>query len=95
MFSREDVMIGDNDDLVRVPNTRILAKMLLKNANGARPAHIVCHEHVDIDPDVLAGLHLLPPGLGGQDLRSYRHGLGHRSCSLAGLGDDCSGMGVP
>ena len=48
-------MVGDDDDLVAVPDLGVLAEVLLEDADGARPADVVRHEDVDIDPDVVAG----------------------------------------
>jgi hypothetical protein len=53
----ENVMVGDDDDLVFVPDLRRLAELAFEHADRARPANVVRHEHVGVDPDVVAGLH--------------------------------------
>ena len=67
-------MVGDDDDLVAVPDLGVLAEVLLEDADGARAADVVRHEDVDVDPDVVAGLHGVAAGVAGQDL----FGQGHR-----------------
>src|ERR1035437_8580504 len=49
-------MVGDDDNFVFVPNFRVLAKFAFEHADGARPANVMCHEHVRVHPDVVAGL---------------------------------------
>ena len=49
-------MVGDDDDLLAVPDLGVLAEVLLEDADGARAADVVGHEDVDVDPDVVAGL---------------------------------------
>ena len=61
----EDVVVGDDDDLLGVPDLGVLAELLLEDADGARAADVVRHQHVDVDPDVLARL----------DAASCRRGL--------------------
>ena len=48
-------MVGDDDDLLAVPDLGVLAEVLLEDADGARAADVVRHEDVDVDPDVVAG----------------------------------------
>ena len=67
-------MVGDDDDLVAVPDLGVLAEVLLEDADGARPADVVRHENVDIDPDVVAGLDAVAAGVAGEDF----FGQGHR-----------------
>ena len=59
----EDVVVGDDDDLVAVPDLRVLAELALEHADGARPADVVGHQDVGLHPDVVAGLH---PGFAGR-----------------------------
>src|SRR5215471_12900683 len=50
----KDVVIGNNDDFAAVPYLRVLAELALEHADGAGSAHVMSHEHVGIDPDVIA-----------------------------------------
>jgi hypothetical protein len=50
---REDVVVGDDDDAVRVPDARVFTKLLLEDAKGAGAAHVVRHQLVHGRPDVL------------------------------------------
>ena len=72
----EDVVIGDDDDLLAVPDLGVLAEVLLEDADGARAADVVRHEDVGIDPDVVARQTRFAPGMPGQDLLGHRHGHG-------------------
>ena len=57
----ENVMVGDDDDFVFVPDLRGLAEFAFEHADGARPANVVRHEHVGVHPDVVTGLHAVLP----------------------------------
>src|SRR4029077_2467701 len=70
---REDVVVGDQDDAVAVPDARLLAELPAEDADRARPAHVVGHEDVGRDPDVVAGLDRGLPGGARQDLLRHRH----------------------
>ena len=52
----ENVMVGDDDNFVFVPDFRGLAELAFEHADGARPANVVRHEHVGVHPDVVARL---------------------------------------
>ena len=77
-------MVGDDDDLLAVPDLGVLAEVLLEDADGAGPADVVRHEDVDVDPDVVAGRDGVAAGGAGQDLLGHGH-RGHRE--LLGNGD--------
>lgn len=49
-------MIGNNDDLVAVPNFCMGPKFPFEYADSAGPTNVVRHENVRFDPDILAGL---------------------------------------
>jgi hypothetical protein len=66
-------MVGDDDDLVFVPDLRGLAELAFEHADGARAANVVRHEHVGIHPDVVAGLHGFFSGGAREDFFSQRH----------------------
>ena len=51
----EDVVIGDDHDLVLVPDLGGLAELALEDADGARPAHVVGQQHIGLHPDIIAG----------------------------------------
>ncbi len=69
----ENVMVGDDDDLVLVPDLGVLAEFAFEHADGARPADIVRHEHVRVHPDIVAGLHGGFAGRAREDFFSQRH----------------------
>ena len=50
----ENVMVGDDDDFIFVPDFGVLAELAFEHADGSRPANVVRHEHVGVDPDVVA-----------------------------------------
>jgi hypothetical protein len=41
--------------LFAVPNFGVLSKLALEHADGSRPAHVVRHENIDIDPNIVPG----------------------------------------
>ena len=49
-------MVGDDDDLVFVPDLGGLAELAFEDADGARAANVVRHKHVGAHPDVVARL---------------------------------------
>src|SRR5690349_1962227 len=67
-------MVRDDDDLLAVPHPRVLAEMLLEDADGPRPAHVVRHEDVGIDPHIIAGRDVRPAGMVGEDFFGEGHG---------------------
>ncbi len=71
----EDVMVGDDDDLVFVPDFRHLAEFAFEHADGARPANVVRHEHVGVHPDVVTGLHARLSGGAGENFFRQSHRL--------------------
>ena len=52
----KNVVVGDDDDAVFVPDFGVLAEFAFEHANGPRPADVVRHEDVGVDPNVIAGL---------------------------------------
>ncbi len=66
----EDVVVGDDDDLVLVPDLGVLAEFALEDADRSRPAHIVGQEDIGIHPHVLAGDNVRLPGGAGEELFS-------------------------
>jgi hypothetical protein len=69
----EDVVVGDDDELLRVPDLGVGPELLLEDADGAGAADVVRHEHVDVDPDVLPGLEAGALRRPRQDLLRHRH----------------------
>ena len=51
----EDVVVRDDDDLLRVPHLRVLRRTPLEDAERARAAHVVRHQYVDV-------IQMLSPG---------------------------------
>ena len=52
----EDVVVGHDHHLVAVPDLRGLAELALEDPDRARPADIVRHQDVGLDPHIVAGL---------------------------------------
>jgi len=74
---REDVVVRNDDELLLVPHFSGLAEVLLEDANGARPAHVVRHQHIDVGPDVLARRDEILAAGPGQNLLGHGHRRGH------------------
>ena len=53
----ENVVIGNDHELARIPDLRVLAELAFENADRPRPANIVRHQHIRIHPDIVARLH--------------------------------------
>ena len=83
-------MVGDDDDLVAVPDLGVLAEVLLEDADGARAADVVRHEDVRVDPDVVAGLDVDAAGVAGEDFL----GQGHRGHKVELQNSDRAGSEV-
>src|SRR5262249_1810132 len=47
----ENVMVGNDDDLMAIPDLGVLAEFALKDTDSARSANIMGHENVGLDPD--------------------------------------------
>src|SRR5262249_31750077 len=82
----EDVVVRNDDDLLAVPHLGILAEFLFEDSERARPADIVRHENIDVDPHIFAGRHGGLAGSAGKDLLGHGHRRGHignscRDCS--------------
>src|SRR5207248_1564783 len=56
LVAREDVVVGDEDDAIAVPDARLLPELAPEDADRARAADIVRHEDVGAHPDVVPGL---------------------------------------
>ncbi len=48
LVGREDVVIGDNNDLVTVPYLRVLAEVVFEDANCPWSTNVVRHEDVGV-----------------------------------------------
>ena len=70
----EDVVVGNDDDLVLVPDLGLLAEFALEDADGARAADVVSEEHVGINPDVFAGFNVGLAAGAGEKLFGKSHG---------------------
>ena len=57
---RENVVVRDDDHFRGSQTLRLLAEFALEHADGARPAHVVRHQNVGVDPDVVAGFDPCP-----------------------------------
>ena len=69
----EDVVVGDDDDLVAVPDLRVRPELALEDSDRPRPAHVVRHERVDVRPHVVARPNGHFAGRARQDLLGHRH----------------------
>jgi hypothetical protein len=70
---RKNVMVGNDDDAVLVPDFRRLAELTFENANRSRPANVVRHEHVGFHPNIIAGLRAGLAGGAREEFFSQRH----------------------
>ena len=70
---REDVVVGDDDDLVAIPDLGVASELAVEHADGARPAHVVREEDVRVDPEVVAGVDLRASAGPGEDGFGERH----------------------
>jgi len=70
----ENVMVGDDHHLLRVPDFRVFAELALEDADGPRPANIVGHQNIDVHPYVVAGLHLRLAAGAREDFFGQGHG---------------------
>src|SRR5262249_16890982 len=77
---REDVVIGDDDYFVRVPDLGVGAEVFLENANRPRATNVVGHEDIDIDPHIIAWLNRVAPRVASENLLGQRH-LAHGKSS--------------
>ncbi len=50
----EDVVIGNDHHLLGIPHAGVFAELAFEHADGAGPADVVGHQHVDVDQDVVA-----------------------------------------
>ena len=66
-------MVWDDDDFLLIPNFCTFTELFLEDADGARTAHVVRHQNIDVHPDVLAGPYLFSSGVGGQNFFSDCH----------------------
>jgi len=55
LLFREDVMIGDDHDPVRIPDFRVSSEVFVEDPDRAGTADVMGHEDIDIDPDILTG----------------------------------------
>ena len=74
----KDVVIGNDDDLLAVPDLGIRAELLVKDSDRPGTADIMGHEDVYVHPDVVAGSDAFVPGMPGQNLLGHRHGHAFR-----------------
>ncbi len=72
----EDIVIGDDDHSVLVPDFGVFAELFVENADGAGAADVVGHEDVDVDPDVFAGGDVGFAGVLGHYFFGHGHGCG-------------------
>ncbi len=69
----EDIVVGNNDDLVPVPDLGVLAEMLFEDADSPRAANVMGHQQINIDPNVIAGLDAGPMGSTSKDFFRQGH----------------------
>ena len=93
----EDVVVGDDDDALLVPDLGRLAELALEDSDGPRPAHVVRHEDIGLHPDVIARLHRDFAGGAGEEFFSQRHKSGaarYRSGKAGAIGEKPSKAGL-
>src|SRR5258706_7545052 len=79
----KNVTVRNNDDFVGVPYPGILAKFAFKDPNRARPADVVGHQDVGLDPYIISGLDSALTASPGQYLLCKRHKTtGYRNRNL-------------
>src|SRR5204863_4067700 len=61
------------DDFVAVPDFSVFAEFAFEHADGPRAANIVGHQHIGIDPHVVAGFNAGFSRRAGQNFLSQRH----------------------
>jgi len=54
----EDVVVGDDDHPIAVPDLGVLTELALEDADGPGSAHVMGHQDIGIHPDVVTGGHL-------------------------------------
>src|SRR5439155_593764 len=52
----ENVVVGHDNNFVSVPDLGLVAELAFEHANGAPPAHIVGHQNVGLDPNIVSRL---------------------------------------
>src|SRR5262249_33565950 len=73
LIRREDVVIRNHHHLLRIPDARLCAELFLKYLDRSRPADIMRHQHIHVDPDVIPRLNRAAAGMPGQNFFSDRH----------------------
>ena len=69
----ENVVIGNDDDALLVPDLGVLAELAFEHADGSRPAHIVRHQDIRLYPDIVASLHGSFASRASEKFFSQRH----------------------
>ena len=69
----EDVVIGNDDHAVLVPDLCSLTELAFEHANGTRPAHIVRHQHIGFYPNIVPRLNGRFSGGASEQLFSQCH----------------------
>ena len=70
---RENVVIGDDHDLLAIPDLGVAAEFAVKHPDRARSAHIVCEQHVGVHPHVFARGDTGAAARAGKDFFRQRH----------------------
>ncbi len=63
----ENVVVGDDDDLVAIPDLGVAAELPVEHPDGPRSAHVMGQEDIGVDPDVVAGLDPVTAAGAGED----------------------------
>ena len=72
-ISSKDVVVGDDDDFVFVPDFGVLTELALEDADGAGAANVVGHEDVSFNPNILTGSDAGFSGRARKNFLSQRH----------------------
>ena len=69
----ENVVVGNDHDLVGVPNPGVLAELALEHPDRAGATDVMRHQQVGVHPDIVTGVHLGLARRPGQNFLSQRH----------------------
>jgi hypothetical protein len=72
-IGRENVVIGNDNDLGTIPDFGVLAEFAFEDADRAGATNVMGHQYVSVDPDVVAGLDGGFAGGTGEDFFSKCH----------------------
>src|SRR5262249_19877450 len=78
------VVVGNQNDAIPAPDAGVSTELALEDADRARPADVVRHEHVGPNPHVVARGDCRLAGGTREDLLGHRHGAHGPTSTRAG-----------